>query len=95
VITTGDKPFDLTAIRHVERVVVGNTDPSRIKTEAEIQQAMDKVNFLINRSSPRGKLIGQEKGFAVYQMGEHQVVLQHIVYHIGFTRQPRITEEQQ
>jgi len=88
-----DKPFDLTTIRHIERVVVGNTDPSRIKTEEEIQATMDKVNFLLNRASPRGKLVGQEKGFAVYQMGEHQVVLQHIVYHIGFTRKPGTMEE--
>jgi len=88
-----DKPFDLTTIRHVERVVVGNTDPSRIKSEEEIQKAMDKVNFLLDRASPKGKLIGQEKGFSVYQLGEHQVVLQHIVYHVGFIRKPRSTEE--
>jgi len=83
-----NKPFDLSSVHHVERVVVGNTDPSRIKTEEEIQAAMDKVNYLVSKASPKGTIIGQEKGFAVYAIGEHQVVLQHIVYHIGFTRKP-------
>ena len=82
------KPFDLTTVHHVERVVVGNTDPSRMKTDEEIQAAMAKVNYLVSKASPKGTIIGQEKGFAVYTIGEHQVVLSHIVYHIGFTRRP-------
>lgn len=87
------KPFDISAVGYVERVVVGNTDPSRIKSEEEIQQAMDKVNKCLHDSFPKGKILGTEKGFAVYAIGEHQVVLQHIVYHIGFDRQPKWLRE--
>jgi hypothetical protein len=81
------RPFDITDVAYIERIVVGNTDPSRMKTDEEIQADMDKVNKLLNKS-PKGKIIGMEKGFAVYTIGEHQVCLQSVTYHIGFKRRP-------
>ena len=81
------RPFDITETQHVERIVVGNTDPSVMKTEDQIQAQMERVNECLQRS-PKGKILGQEKGFAIYTIGEHQVVLQHVVYHIGFVRRP-------
>jgi len=81
------KPFDMTEVAHVERIVVGNTDPRIMKTEDEIQAQMDRVNECLQRS-PKGKILAQEKGFAIYTIGEHQVVLQHVVYHVGFVRRP-------
>lgn len=86
------KPFDLTGVAHVERIVVGNTDPSRIKSEEEIQAAMERVNACLT-NSPKGRIMAMEKGFSVYTIGEHQVVLQHVVYHIGFTRRPTWLKE--
>lgn len=81
------KPFDITDVAYIERVVVGNTDPSRMKTDDEIQAEMNKVNYFLTKA-PKGKIIGMEKGFAVYTIGEHQVCLQSVTYHIGFKRRP-------
>jgi hypothetical protein len=79
--------FHLTNIRFVKRVVVGNDNPQNMRTEAEVQESMDLVNRCLS-GSPRGYLIGVEKSFGLYNLGEHQVVLQYAVYNIGFNRKP-------
>lgn len=87
------KPFDLTQCAHVERIPVGSTDPARMKSEEEIQAQMAKVNECLQRS-PKGIIVGIEKSFGVFMMGEHQVVLQWLTYHIGFKRRPQwLTKE--
>lgn len=79
--------FDLTDVTYVKRITVGSDHPNRIKTEEEIQQAADLLNRCLS-STPKGTILGIEKNFTVLNVGEHQVVLQCMVYHIGFARKP-------
>lgn len=79
--------FDLSEIRFVKRIVVGTDDPSRVRSPAEVQQAQDLLNRCLN-DLPKGRIIGVEKSFAVLSIGEHQVVLQWLCYHVGFVRRP-------
>jgi hypothetical protein len=79
--------FQLSNVRYVKRIVVGNDDPKNIKTEAEVQAALDLVNRCLSEL-PYGVIIGIEKNFGLYNIGEHQVVLQYLVYNIGFERRP-------
>jgi hypothetical protein len=78
---------DLTEVRFVKRITVGNDDPNRMRTQEEIEQAAELLNKCLN-STPRGSIIAVEKSFLVLQLGEHQAVLQWIIYHIGFPRKP-------
>lgn len=79
--------FQLTNIRYVKRIVVGNDNPQDVRSEAEVQAQMDLVNRCLT-STPRGYLLNIEKSFGMYNIGEHQVVLQYAVYHVGFERKP-------
>ena len=79
--------FDLADVRYIKRLVVGSNDPERMKTEDEIQQAVALLNRCLT-DTPKGTIIGTEKNFALLNVGEHQVVLQYVVYHIGFPRKP-------
>ena len=79
--------FDLSDVRFVKRIVVGTDDPSHIKSPAEIREAQDLLNRCLGES-PKGTIIGIEKSFVVLNIGEHQVVLQWLCYHIGFARKP-------
>lgn len=81
------KPFDLSEVTYIKRVTVGNPDPTNMKTEETIKLQMEEVNKCLN-SSPRGIIIGIDKNFGIYNVGEHQVVLQSISYQIGFKRKP-------
>ncbi|MDP2575288.1 hypothetical protein Q8W40_24035 [Vibrio penaeicida] len=85
--------FDITEIGHIERVVVGTTDPGNIPTESETNKQMAFVNRCLN-DFPKGRIIGNERSFTVVRIGEHQVVLESIAYHIGFKKAPQWLVEQ-
>jgi len=86
------KTQSIADVGFVHRITVGNADPNNMKTEDEIKAQMAKVNECLSRI-PRGRIIGIEKNFGIYQVGEHQMVLQSMCYHIGFERKPNWLEE--
>ncbi len=75
--------MNLDEIKHIERVTVGRSSPEQNLTEEDIQKQMDRVNVLL---ANRGQIIGTDKNATVLQVGEHQMVLQTVTYHIGFKR---------
>ena len=79
--------FDLSDVRFVKRILVGNDNPEQLHTEADIQQSMDLLNRCLT-DTPKGTIVGIEKNFTLLNIGEHQVVLQCMVYHVGFARKP-------
>jgi hypothetical protein len=79
--------FDLTDVGYVKRITIGSENPEKMRTEAEIQQAVDLLNRCLS-DTPKGTILGVEKNFSILNVGEHQVVLQCMVYHIGFARKP-------
>jgi len=79
--------FDLADVRFIKRIVVGSDDAEKMKTEEEVQKAVELLNRCLTET-PKGTIIGTEKNFALLNIGEHQVVLQYVVYHVGFSRKP-------
>lgn len=79
--------FDLTDVGFVKRIVVGSTDAENIKRDSDVQAAMDLVNRCLSES-PRGRIIGIERSFTLLNVGQHQIVLEAAVYHVGFARRP-------
>ena len=79
--------FDLTDVSFVKRIVVGSHDPQNMLGQQEIQDAIDMLNRCLS-DLPRGRVLGIEKTFSILNIGEHQVVLQAMIYHVGFARKP-------
>jgi len=86
--------LDLSDVRFVKRIIVGSDSPARIKTQAEVEEATALLNKCLT-GTPKGTILGIEKSFTILHVGEHQVVLQWLVYHVGFPRKPMwLTDEQ-
>ena len=79
--------FSLTDVTYIKRVVVGNDNPENAPDEKKYQEQMEFLNRCL-KEVPAGKIVGQEKNFYLLNLGEHQVVMQYIVYHVGFRRKP-------
>ena len=79
--------FDLTDVKYVKRITIGTSNPNKILSEEEVQLAVDLLNKCLNEP-PKGTIIGIEKSFKILNIGEHQAVLQWLVYHVGFPRKP-------
>lgn len=78
---------DLSEVKFIKRIVVGSDNPTRIKSPEEVEKASALLNRCLGES-PQGHVVGVEKSFTIVQIGEHQVVLQWLCYHIGFRRKP-------
>jgi hypothetical protein len=88
--------FDLSDVGYVLRITVGSRDPQNLSSEKDIQAAVALLNRCLSES-PRARIVGIEKTFNLLNIGEHQVVLQSMIYHVGFVRKPfwlTIEEEQ-
>lgn len=79
--------FDLSDVGYVKRVVVGNCDPEHMLPEEELERQQALLNRCLT-GTPRGRIIGQETNFYLLNIGQHQVVVQYVSYHIGFARRP-------
>lgn len=79
--------YDISDIGYVERITVGSTNPEKLVSEEEARKATEKLNRCLSEV-PRGRIVGIEKNFSILNLGEHQVVLQSMVYHVGFPRKP-------
>lgn len=78
-------PNSLSDYKFIARYVVGNRDAEKLPDEAAIGRQLAELNAALSRG---GRLVGQEKNFFILNIGEHQVVSQYIVYHVGFERKP-------
>lgn len=81
------KVFDLSCVGFVKRIIVGNNNPEKVTTDAEIEKQVNLLNKCL-QEYPKGKIIGIERNFFILNIGEHQVIMQYTVYHIGFKRKP-------
>lgn len=83
--------YDLSDVGFVKRIVVGSRNPESLTSEQEIQAAVSLLNRCLSET-PKGRILGVEKTFSILNIGEHQVVLQCMIYHVGFTRRPHWLE---
>ena len=67
--------------------MVGSTDPEKLTPDAAVQAQAALLNRCLTET-PRGRIVGIEKNFTLLNIGEHQVVLQALIYHLGFARKP-------
>lgn len=81
------KVFDLSSVRFVKRIVIGQQDVALPYTQEQAKQDMQMLNQCLSSLS-KGHIIACEKNFCVLNQGEHQVVQQWVVYHIGFEKKP-------
>lgn len=84
--------FDLTDVGFVARLTIGSLDPEDPRKTESAEAAVELLNRCFS-DSPKGRIIGMEKNFNLLNIGEHQVVLQAMIYHIGFPRKPTWYDE--
>ena len=84
--------IDISDVGFIKRIVVGSNNPANLQSEEQIDKAMELLNRCLTEA-PKGKVIGIEKSFSILQVGEHNVVLQWLTYHVGFPRRPYWMED--
>lgn len=79
--------YDLSKIRYVKRVVIGSLDPQHPMSDKDCDDRLALLNRCLNEP-PKGTILSLEKAGMIYGLGEQQVAVQQVTYHVGFARKP-------
>lgn len=82
----------LTDIRYVKLVSIGSANPNNPLSEKGKEEQAALLNRCLN-DYPKGMIIGKDITIGRYLVGEHELTMEKITYHIGFTRKPAWEEE--
>lgn len=78
---------DLQDITYVKRINIGVINPNNPVSEEQQEAQISLLNRCLSEF-PKGRIIGKDIAIGVFQLGEHQITLQRITYHVGFKRKP-------
>jgi len=82
----------LTDIRYVKLVPVGSVNPNNPLSDQSKEEQAALLNRCLN-DYPKGVIIGKDITVGRYMLGEHELSMEKITYHIGFERKPAWLEE--
>lgn len=82
----------LTDIRYVKLVPVGGINPNNPLSDETRREQAALLNRCLN-DYPKGIIIGKDIAVGRYRLGEHELTMEKITYHIGFTRKPAWEQE--
>lgn len=77
----------LTDIRFVKLVPIGSVNPNNPLSEQTGEEQAALLNRCLN-DYPKGMIIGKDISIGRYQLGEHELTMEKITYHVGFVRKP-------
>lgn len=79
--------LNLYDVGYVKLVPVGSINPNNPVSEESRTQQLELLNRCLN-DFPKGKIIGIDRSIGRYQVGEHELTMEKMTYHIGFKRRP-------
>ncbi len=78
---------ELTDIRYVKLVPVGSVNPNNPLSDESRQRQAQLLNRCLN-DYPKGVILGKDITIGRYMIGEHELTMEKVTYHIGFPRKP-------
>ena len=86
------KRLDVSDVKYVKEVAVGSVNPNVILSDGAREAQTSLLNRCLN-DYPKGIVIGKDIAIGRYAIGEHELVMQKTIYHIGFPRKPAWLDE--
>ena len=88
-----DEKTALTDIRYIKLVPIGSVNPNNPLSEQSREAQAALLNKCLN-GYPKGVIVGKDITIGRYLIGEHELTMEKITYHVGFTRKPAWEEEE-
>ncbi|MEZ3426181.1 MAG: hypothetical protein K1W13_02075 [Lachnospiraceae bacterium] len=77
----------LTDIHYIKLVPVGSVNPNNPLSDQSRAEQVNLLNRCLN-DYPKGVIIGKDITVGRYMLGEHELTMERITYHVGFVRKP-------
>ena len=85
------KKVELSEIHYVKLVTIGSVNPNSPLSQQSRQAQVDLLNRCLN-DYPTGVIIGKDVTIGRYMIGEHELSMEKVTYHVGFQRKPSWVE---
>jgi hypothetical protein len=79
-------------VHYVKLVSIGSVNPNNLLSDEAREKQVELLNRCLN-DYPKGIIMGKDKTIGRYMLGEHELTLERVTYHIGFRRRPPWDEE--
>lgn len=89
----GKEKTAMTDIHYIKLVTVGSINPNNPLSEESRQEQVQLLNRCLT-DFPKGIIIGKDISIGRYMVGEHELTMEKVTYHIGFTRRPSWDEKE-
>ena len=83
----GKEKTAMTDIHYVKLVPIGSVNPNNPLSEESRRAQAALLNRCLS-DYPRGVIIGKDIAIGRYMLGEHELTMEKITYHVGFKRKP-------
>lgn len=84
---TQQEKTDLTEIKYVKLVTVGSVNPNNPLSDQSRQEQVNLLNRCL-QEYPKGVIIGKDTTIGQYLIGNHELTMEKVTYHVGFPRKP-------
>ncbi len=81
------KKAGLPDFHYVKLVPIGSVNPNAPLSDQDKEAQVELLNRCLN-DYPRGTIIAKDISIGRYQVGEHELTMEKVTYHVGFTRKP-------
>lgn len=82
-----DQKTALTDIHYIKLVTVGSVNPNNPLSDQSREEQAALLNKCLN-DYPKGVIVGKDTTIGRYLVGEHELTMEKITYHVGFARKP-------
>ena len=87
-----EEKTSLTDIHYVKLVPIGSVNPNNPLSDQSREAQVALLNRCLN-DYPKGIIVGKDITIGRYLIGDHELTMEKITYHVGFTRKPAWEEE--
>lgn len=77
----------LADIHYIKMVSVGGINPNNPLSDENREEQAKLLNRCLN-DYPKGVILGKDISIGRYMLGEHELTMEKVTYHIGFERKP-------
>lgn len=77
----------MSEIRYVKLVAIGSVNPNQPLSDQSREEQLALLNRCLN-DYPKGIIIGKDIAVGCYRIGEHELTMEKVTYHVGFARKP-------
>ena len=87
-----DEKTALTDIHYIKLVPIGSVNPNNPLSDQSRAEQVALLNRCLN-DYPKGVIIGKDITIGRYMVGEHELTMEKVTYHVGFQRKPSWEED--